>query len=630
MYNTYSFDSLVIGTGCAGYNAADLLHSYGVTDIAVITENVTSGTSRNTGSDKQTYYKLTLCGDTPDSVESMAGEYFNGRAMDGEHALAEAALSAKCFYRLVELGVPFPHNGYGEYVGYKTDHDSKCRATSVGPYTSRKMTECLENAVKARNIQIFNHRQAVKLLVDHGGINGVVVYNTDKNAFEVFLSQNIVLATGGPAGMFLDSAFPVSQFGASGLAFEAGVMGRNLTEWQCGLASVNPRWNVSGTYMQVLPRFISTDQKGENPREFLCEYFSNAKEMLSKIFLKGYQWPFDVRKVMDGSSIIDILVYQETQIRGRKVYLDFMHNCGDAPFDKNLLSSEALAYLENADVCFGTPIQRLRKMNEPAYQLYLEKGVDIGKELLEIKLCVQHNNGGLAVDLNWQTNIEGLFAVGEVAGTHGVYRPGGSALNSGQVGSAMAAQFISKNLRKGKGVVDDQINIFISTAERAIDSANANLAKEWIYLRKKMSRVGSAIRNRNDIAQFLSELEPYVKDYFSKVRISGMDEMDKYLRLRSIVVSQYVYLNAMMDYMDNGKGSRGSALYTDGTGQKAGEGLPELFRFSLEDPDSDNMIQEILFKDGKCSAFWRKAHEIPRRDLFFENVWKKYRAYIGK
>ena len=34
-----------------------------------------------------------------------------------------------------------------------------------------------------------------------------------------------------------------------------------------------------------------------------------------------YQWPFDVRKIADGSLIIDILVYQET-CKGRRVYLD--------------------------------------------------------------------------------------------------------------------------------------------------------------------------------------------------------------------------------------------------------------------------------------------------------------------
>ena len=86
-------------------------------------------------------------------------------------------------------------------------------------------------------------------------------------------------------------------------------------------------------------------------------------------------------------------------------------------------------------------------MNAPAIELYRSKGLDITKDPLEIALCAQHNNGGLDVDLWWQTDVPGLFAAGEAAGTHGVYRPGGSALNSTQVGSLRAAEHIA---RKGK------------------------------------------------------------------------------------------------------------------------------------------------------------------------------------
>ena len=82
--------------------------------------------------------------------------------MDGDNALAEAALSAQSFFRLVELGVPFPRNRYGEYVGYKTDHDLRTRATSVGPYTSKFMTECLEKAVSDKDIPIFDKMQCIE------------------------------------------------------------------------------------------------------------------------------------------------------------------------------------------------------------------------------------------------------------------------------------------------------------------------------------------------------------------------------------------------------------------------------------------------------------------------------------
>ena len=59
---------MVVGSGAAGLNAAGCLHRFGQTDIALVTENMNAGTSRNTGSDKQTYYKLTLSGGSFDSV----------------------------------------------------------------------------------------------------------------------------------------------------------------------------------------------------------------------------------------------------------------------------------------------------------------------------------------------------------------------------------------------------------------------------------------------------------------------------------------------------------------------------------------------------------------------------------
>ena len=57
---------------------------------------------------------------------------------------------------------------------------------------------------------------------------------------------------------------------------------------------------------------------------------------------------------------------------------------------------------------------------------------------LEIAVCSQHNNGGISVNMWWETAVKGLFAIGECAGTHGIARPGGSALNSGQVGALRA------------------------------------------------------------------------------------------------------------------------------------------------------------------------------------------------
>jgi len=160
----YWVHSLVLGSGAAGLNAAIQLKRQGIDDVVIVSEGLDQGTSINTGSDKQTYYKLSLCGDEPDSQHAMASDYFAGGAMHGDLALVEASLSVRAFMNLVNLGLPFPHDQFGQYVGYKTDHDPKQRATSIGPYTSREMCRALIGEVKRLKIPVHEQRTAIKLL----------------------------------------------------------------------------------------------------------------------------------------------------------------------------------------------------------------------------------------------------------------------------------------------------------------------------------------------------------------------------------------------------------------------------------------------------------------------------------
>jgi len=138
-----SVHTIVVGSGAAGLNAAIQLRANGVEDVLIITEGLQMGTSINTGSDKQTYYKLGMCGSEPDSPMAVAEALYSGGSMHGDLALIEASLSARAFMNLVNLGVPFPRDVFGQFVGYKTDHDPRQRATSIGPYTSREMCLCM-------------------------------------------------------------------------------------------------------------------------------------------------------------------------------------------------------------------------------------------------------------------------------------------------------------------------------------------------------------------------------------------------------------------------------------------------------------------------------------------------------
>ena len=619
----YVVETLVVGTGASGLNAADLLYKGGAKDIAIITEGIKSGTSRNTGSDKQTYYKLSLSGDDKDSVRDLAQDLFYGGCVDGDVALVEASLSTPSFLRLVELGVPFPTNRYGEYVGYKTDHDPHRRATSAGPYTSRFMTERLEAEVIKDGIEILDGYQLVRILTSGDEVRGAVFIERKNGKPIVILCRNLILATGGPAGIYSLSVYPLSQYGATGVALECGAMGKNLTEWQYGLASLKPRWNVSGSYMQVLPRFVSIDEYG-NEYDFLSDYVYTRPEMLSRVFLKGYQWPFDVRKLENGSSIVDILCLLESE-KGRKVYLDFMHNPDFAPIPWSELSDDARSYLEASGATEDTPIKRLKKLNLPAYDFYLDKGVDLEKEYLEIGLCAQHNNGGLSINTWWESNIKGLFPVGECAASHGVYRPGGSALNAGQCGSKRAVTWILEKATGGWSPLGVEEECVKEIEEMVSSSLSGELDADSVYdeVRRVMSISGSALRNYEDMKKALAIIDSYLSS-FSKIKAKSEGRIWNLFQLRNARITEKVYLSSMIETAEKRIGSRGSAIYTDDEGNIHPKNLDDRFKYTLE-KEGERLIQEVIYKNGEVEFSYRKPRPIPLDDDFFENVWREYR-----
>lgn len=642
----YSVNTVVVGTGAAGFNAADRIYSLGQKDVAIVTEGINMGTSRNTGSDKQTYYKLTLSGEEKDSVDEMAKTLFQGGSMDGDLALIEAALSPQCFYKLIDIGVPFPHNTYGEYVGYKTDHDPRQRATSVGPLTSKFMTEKLQEQVMDKEIPIFDGYQVIGILKDESKeeVIGLLTLNIPKlkeedKRYVLFNCTNIIYATGGPAGIYKDSVYPESQIGATGTAFEAGIKGKNLGESQYGIASIDFRWNLSGTYQQVLPRYFSTDKDGNDEREFLDEYFSSTGKMLDAIFLKGYQWPFDPKKIEnEGSSLIDLLVYNETKIKGRRVFLDFLNNPinseVDGELDFSLLGEESYNYLANSKALFGKPIDRLKHMNQPAIELYQNNGIDLEKEPLEIAVCAQHNNGGLAGDIWWESNLKGFFPVGEVNGTHGIYRPGGSALNSGQVGSLRAAQYVT-NQRKAsplkiKDFIDKSKNQIINILEMGKEfEKNIGDTSNVLELRNKMgnlmSQNGGIIRDLEKISAAINIIKESIDSVTNIHKLSSIHELPFAFQNRDIFITQLVYLSAIKNYIQNDGKSRGSYLIVDKNGDINIEAFKGKIKFTLDDGKLKNSIQETEYKDKNVNCNWRAVRPIPKMDNWFEKVWYDYR-----
>ncbi len=628
--------TLVLGSGAAGLNAAAQLRINGIKDLIILTEGLRMGTSINTGSDKQTYYKLSLCGDELDSPAAMAATYFDNGSMHGDLALVESSLSVRSFMNLVNLGVPFPRDEFGQFIGYKTDHDPRQRATSIGPYTSREMCLRLIDQVKELGIEIREGRYAVELITIGGKISriaGLIAVNKQGN-FEAYICENLIFAVGGPGGLYKTSVYPPVHSGAIGLGLMAGACAANLPESQYGIASTKFRWNVSGTYMQVIPRIISRNADGiTNEQEFLPPYFNSVGEMNGMIFLKGYQWPFDARKVIGGSSIIDILVYIETMIKGRRVYLDFRSNPKDFSFSN--LPDEARIYLEKSDALQDTPIERLLHMNPGAVDLYRNHKIDLLQEPLEVAVCAQHNNGGLAGN-HWyeSTNIKHLFPIGEVNGSHGVTRPGGSALNAGQVAGIRAAEYITNRYTEWT-LKDAEVNqVLATTMLRVLEWAELCLKSErpWLgemkEIQERMSRSGSLIRSADVLKSEIPEAWHQVHRLNQLgCMVDNLKDLVFAFRTRQLAFSQVVYLDAIRFSLDSHVGSRGSSIILDADGLKVHEMLDDFWRVAPEDTSFRNKVLEsVNLGEGNIHHRWIPCRPIPQSDSWFETAWARYRS----
>ena len=653
-----SVNTLVIGSGAAARSAALQLIRAGQRDVVIVTERWNAGTSYNAGSDKQTYYKLSVAGGAADSPQLLAEDLFAGGCMHGDIALCEAQHSAQAFFNLVELGVPFPHDRFGGYLGYRTDHDTRGRATSAGPLTSKLMCEALGKALESEDVHVCDECQVVALLTRTVTVDGVecravcgavaidkTCLDEDNFGLVVFNAVNVILATGGPGGMYRSSVYPQSQLGGIGMALAAGAVAHNLTESQFGLASVGFRWNLSGSYQQVIPRYVSTEQDGAGEREFLNENFPDLRTLTTAIFRKGYEWPFDSDRVLNrGSSLIDLLVYRETVHRGRRVFLDFLHNpsdpAGRESFDPEILDPEAREYLRNSNAMQETPIARLYAMNPEAADLFRYHDLDLARERLEIAVCAQHNNGGLRANTWWESNLTHLFPVGEVCGTHGVRRPGGSALNAGQVGAIRAARFIKHNYYIEPPALDEfcpavsgQLMEVIRFCERVVNDDRrqhtGRLPKEVLSeVQDRMSACAAFVRERKTVAAAAKEAWTLLRDLERNMRVTGRRGLPIAFRVADLCLTHAVYLEAIETYLAAGGGSRGGVIVLDAAGTPCGAGLDDWnFRPANADSGPARRILEVSLEiPDAVKTEWVDVRPIPESDGWFERVWADFSA----
>ncbi|TLW97231.1 FAD-binding protein [Rhizobium sp. MHM7A] len=639
----YRAGCVVVGSGAAGLRAAVEMKRRGV-DVVVISQSAWGGTSACSGSDKQTLHTANTA-DQGDNYRAMARAIGSSGAMDEDTAYVEAVGSSRMMASLQFLGLPLPQDPLGGTLRYQTDHDEVGRATSCGPRTSRLMVKVLAEEAIRLGVPFYNHTTAVKMLIEGEGaerhVAGMLVMRagdrTEENPLGIalFVSSVIVLAAGGPGELYRDSVYPNGCFGSLGLALEAGVALVNLTESQFGIGTRREGfpWNLSGTYVQAIPHIYSVDGEGAE-HHFLAEYYRSTQELASNIFRKGYQWPFHATRMLDfGSSLVDVAIYRETAA-GRRVFMDFNRNPlpvpGDLPFDLERLDEDVRLYLGKAGAGQEIPIDRLKHMNPLAIELYRRYKIDIADEPLEFAVNNQHMNGGIMVDTWGRTNLGGCYAVGEAAGTHGVTRPGGAALNAGQVFGTRVAEHIGASgaaKRAAAGPAPEAAEAGVADLLSTLRTESPLTVKAVrSAVQTRMSEKAGIICDQGSVRQALIE----ARELNMQIRANGLAygraaEAVRGMQWRHMALASEAVLGALDFFIGRGGGSRGARAICDAEGEflpLASAGPLEDYRFRSESEAHRKEQIVVLLEGDEIRVSTR-----PNRNMdesarsFFERDW---------
>jgi len=643
----YKCEALVLGSGAAGMRATLELHRRGI-DVLVVSTGLFAGTSACSGSDKQTLYTAST-DYKGDNFIKYAESLCSGGAMNFSTAYIEAVGSIDAIGGLQYLGLPLPHDDQGSILRYKTDHDEAGRATSCGPRTSKLMVKVLFEEALTLGVRIFPGCSGIRIVKEtvdgEERVCGIIALHREekRNQFGLVFIQcrDLVIATGGPGELYRDSVYPHHCYGGLGLALEAGIELCNITESQFGIGTPRTKfpWNLSGTYVQVMPRVYSVDESG-NEINFLKDYYRTTREMVSNTFRKGYQWPYHSTRMLNyRSSLFDLAVYLEKKA-GRKVYLDFLQNpdsvAGDDPFSLDNLDSDVREYLENNEALQELPVDRLRRMNPLAIELYRMHGTDITQEPLEFAMNNQHMNGGIQIDDWGRTNLTGCYAIGEAAGTHGVTRPGGSALNAGQVFGKRVAVAIKRDRKDadapqiGRALIEAEVSQTLEDANAFVASAAAPTPQEVkTEIQARMSDYAGIICKSDEVKKALAEARNLRERVEAQgIQISSASMVGKAFRWRHMAWVSEAVLTALDHYIQNGGGSRGARAICS----EAGTQCPEAshvdlssFRF-VEEQEKDKREKLIVSRRGdafKIYAMPVDLSPVVKRE-FFEKGWGPY------
>ncbi|EHH5002153.1 L-aspartate oxidase [Escherichia coli] len=500
----HSCDVLIIGSGAAGLSLA--LRLADQHQVIVLSKGpVTEGS---------TFYAqggIAAVFDETDSIDSHVEDtLIAGAGICDRHAVEFVASNARsCVQWLIDQGVLFDThvqpNGEESYHLTREGGHSHRRILHAADATGREVQSTLvSKAQNHPNIRVLERSNAVDLIVsDKIGLPGtrrVVgawVWNRNKETVETCHAKAVVLATGGASKVYQYTTNPDISSG-DGIAMA----------WRAGCRVANLEFN----------QFHPTALYHPQARNFLLtEALRGEGAYLKRPDGTRFMPDFDERGELAPRDIVARAIDHEMKRLGADcMFLDISHK----------------------------PADFIRQHFPMIYEKLLGLGIDLTQEPVPIVPAAHYTCGGVMVDDHGRTDVEGLYAIGEVSytGLHGANRMASNSLLECLVYGWSAAEDITRRMLDAHGVSTlppwDESRVE-NPDERVVIQHN------WHELRLFMWDYVGIVRTTKRLERALRRitmLQQEIDEYYAHFRVSN-----NLLELRNLVqVAELIVRCAMM------------------------------------------------------------------------------------
>lgn len=500
------FDVLVIGTGLAGLHyCMQLLNMQPHINIALI-----SKAEANECNSRYAQGGIAAVFAPEDSLESHIVDTLNA----GDGLCYEPTVNCiirqgpEAIKQLQSYPIHFDKKDNGDYALAQEGGHSHRRIFNCGDQTGLTTIEALLHTAKNHpQIHFFEHHIAVNLITHYlphrtdnqGEVLGAYILDCKNNLIHTFLSQCVILATGGAGKTYRYTTNPMVATGDGvAMAYRAGARVGNMEFYQFHPTLLHHHSMNNFLISEAVRGEGAVLKNADTGEQFMRKYAPEQLELATR-------------------DVVSRAIFNEIEHSNNGfVYLDITHQ------SKSFL----------------------KKRFPQIYNTLLSIGIEMSQDMIPVVPAAHYQCGGVLTDIDGRTDLKRLYAIGEVAftGLHGANRLASNSLLEAVVMAANAARCTLKDISTPWKTTESISNW--SSPGEVNDRRAGQINAHWRSLRGEMTSYAGIVRTEaglQDLLQLIIQRNKIIEEYYWKHRITR-----DFIELRNIILNAELIVRAAL------------------------------------------------------------------------------------